>query len=250
MTIWTNIYRSQNGDSWWLVRDDAQGRLTVRHEANRSSGGHVTELGISEFLNHSVPGPEHAALEALMAGAASGSPWAERTRHDPLLADAADRALSASTGHIPPGGIAPLVPELDVTDLAASLRFWCGLAGFDVAYDRPAARFAYLARGPLQVMLCEHNGAWETGDLVRPFGRGINLQMTVEAIEPLLETLRTAAWPLFRPPAEAWYKAGDEEHGVREFLVQDPDGYLLRFAEVLGARAPTRTGHQDLNPLL
>jgi len=70
-----------------------------------------------------------------------------------------------------------LVPELDVSDLKASLRFWCGVLGFEVAYDRPAARFAYLVRGRIQIMLCERNGNWEVGELSPPFGRGVNFQM-------------------------------------------------------------------------
>ena len=39
---------------------------------------------------------------------------------------------------------AKLVPELLVIDLAASLRFWCELLGFMIAYDRPEEGFAYL----------------------------------------------------------------------------------------------------------
>jgi catechol 2,3-dioxygenase-like lactoylglutathione lyase family enzyme len=48
-----------------------------------------------------------------------------------------------------------LVPELLVADLDASLRFWRGLCGFAVAYDRPEERFAYLDRAGAQVMLEE-----------------------------------------------------------------------------------------------
>ena len=40
--------------------------------------------------------------------------------------------------------------------------------------------------------------------------------------------------PLFRPVEEAWYRANDRYLGNRQFLVQDPDGYLLRFFEDLG----------------
>lgn len=29
-----------------------------------------------------------------------------------------------------------LVPELLVTDVTRSIEFWCGLCGFEVAYDR------------------------------------------------------------------------------------------------------------------
>ncbi len=149
-------------------------------------------------------------------------------------------AASAGTGRVPENGFNALVPELDVSDLQSSLRFWCGLLGFEVAYDRPATRFAYLVRGPLQVMLCERNGNWEVGDLSPPFGRGINFQMNIERLTPILDALNDAKWPLFRQPHEAWYRTGDREGGQRQFLVQDPDGYLLRFAENIGMRSPTQ----------
>ena len=157
----------------------------------------------------------------------------------PPITDPAIRATSESGGAVPEGGFNPLVPELDVSNLAASLRFWCDLLGFTIAYDRPAARFAYLARGPIQVMLCERNGNWQVGELSRPFGRGINFQMMVDALAPILEALEAANWPLFRAPSEAWYRTGQWEGGQREFLVQDPDGYLLRFAQDIGTRPPS-----------
>jgi catechol 2,3-dioxygenase-like lactoylglutathione lyase family enzyme len=128
-----------------------------------------------------------------------------------------------------------------VTDLQESLRFWCDLLGFEIAYDRPAARFAYLARGPVQMMLCERNGRWEVAEMARPFGRGVNFQIEVERLAPILAALARANWPLYEEPNEAWYRVGESETGQREFLVQDPDGYLLRFAEDLGTRAPS--GH-------
>ncbi len=96
-----------------------------------------------------------------------------------------------------------------------------------------------MSRGRLQVMLCERNGRWELADMSQPFGRGINLQMAVERIAPILEALDRANWPLLEQPSNAWYRVGDHEHGQREFLVQDPDGYLLRFTEALGARPAT-----------
>ena len=155
------------------------------------------------------------------------------------IADPVLRATSHGRGAVPESGFNALVPELDVSDLAVSLRFWCDQLGFEVAYDRPAARFSYLVRGPIQVMLCERNSNWDVGELSRPFGRGVNFQMMVDAIAPILKALEAANWPLFRPPNEAWYRTGDREGGQREFLVQDPDGYLLRFAQGIGARSPT-----------
>ena len=137
---------------------------------------------------------------------------------------------------MPEGGFAPLVPELDVTDLERSLAFWCEGLGFDIAYQRPENGFAYLEHAASQVMLNRINGAWETGSLARPFGRGINLQITVRGIDPMLERLATLGWPLFRPAHEAWYRVGAREVGCRQFLIPDPDGYLLRCQESLGVR--------------
>ncbi|MBU6398667.1 MAG: VOC family protein [Rhodospirillales bacterium] len=113
--------------------------------------------------------------------------------------------------------------------MAASLGFWCGLLGFSVAYSRPEAGFAYLQRGKLQIMLCQINGEWETGVLEYPLGRGINFQMEVPDCSPILTALAQAGWPLFRPVEEKRYKIGDGWEVCQEFLVQDPDGYLLRF---------------------
>ncbi|MFT4150964.1 MAG: VOC family protein [Paracoccaceae bacterium] len=123
------------------------------------------------------------------------------------------------------------MPELDVTDLDVSLQFWCELLGFNVAYSRPAARFAYLQRENIQIMLCQINGEWVTGQLEAPFGRGINFQMTVADIDHVVATLEKHAWPLFRPAQEKTYKVGGRLSMSREFLVQDPDGYLIRFAQ-------------------
>jgi catechol 2,3-dioxygenase-like lactoylglutathione lyase family enzyme len=149
----------------------------------------------------------------------------------------AERNRSSGQGNLPKGGFNALVPELDVSDIEASLRFWCDLLGFEIAYDRPQAKFAYLQREGAQVMLCQINGNWEVGALERPFGRGINFQIAASALDPIVNALEAAGWPLYREPYEAWYRLGDNvESGSREFLVQEPDGYLIRFAQNIGRR--------------
>ncbi|MBU8545976.1 MULTISPECIES: bleomycin resistance protein [Roseomonadaceae] len=129
---------------------------------------------------------------------------------------------------------AVLVPELLVGDLAASLRFWCGLCGFRIAYDRPEDRFAYLDRDGAQVMLEEAAGPgrrWITGRLEKPFGRGINFQVAVADCDPILTALEQAGWPLYLAPEEKIYRVEGGAVTVRQFIVQDPDGYLLRFSQ-------------------
>jgi catechol 2,3-dioxygenase-like lactoylglutathione lyase family enzyme len=134
----------------------------------------------------------------------------------------------------PRGGFAALVPELSVAALDVSLEFWCGPLGFAVAYARPETGFAFLQRPEgAQIMLCRFNGHWDTAPLEPPLGRGINFEIKVAAIAPILAALAARTWPLIRPTEERWYRIGASEGGNRQFLVQDPDGYLLRFAEVM-----------------
>lgn len=134
---------------------------------------------------------------------------------------------------------AALVPELAVTDVRASLDFYTRLLGFSVVFDRPETRFAYLQLGEAQLMLDQHaeGVGWQTGAVLeRPFGRGVNLQIEVLALEPMLTRLAEADYPLLVQPEENWYRIGEVLSGAREFLVQDPDGYLLRFSQHLGEK--------------
>ncbi len=58
----SDIYKSENGDVWRLIRDSTSGRVFVRHQANLSSGGHITDMNVEEFLSRAGSGPEYAAL--------------------------------------------------------------------------------------------------------------------------------------------------------------------------------------------
>ena len=131
-----------------------------------------------------------------------------------------------------------LVPELLVKSVATSTHFWCEFLGFEVLYDRPEEGFAYLTSGDAHVML-EQIGVgrnWITGRLRPPLGRGVNFQIAVPSITPIVESLRAAGWALFLQPETKWYRTGDGEAGVEQFLVTDPDGYLIRFQSSLGHR--------------
>lgn len=57
-----DLYRSSNGDRWWLMRDPVSGSMFVRHEANPASGGRVSDTDVEEFLSRNGSGPEYAAL--------------------------------------------------------------------------------------------------------------------------------------------------------------------------------------------
>jgi catechol 2,3-dioxygenase-like lactoylglutathione lyase family enzyme len=132
-----------------------------------------------------------------------------------------------------------LVPELVVLDIKKSVEFWCQLIGFNLVYERVEDGFVYLDLNGAQIMLEQHNRLdreWETAPLEAPFGRGINFQIEVDDIHVILDRLKNANYPLFVPLEEKWYRADELEFGQLQFLVTDPDGYLLRLNEVLGER--------------
>jgi predicted enzyme related to lactoylglutathione lyase len=131
----------------------------------------------------------------------------------------------------------PLVPELTVTRIEDSLRFYAA-AGFTVRFRRQDPPFAYIELGQVQFMLEEESpDGWAVATLDRPLGRGVNFQIEVDDADATCSALQRAGYKLFEGLQENWYSTepGSLE-GQREFLVQDPDGYLLRFAQYLGTR--------------
>lgn len=126
-----------------------------------------------------------------------------------------------------------LIPELSVTNIKKSSKFYTEILGFKIEY--PRKQFAFLSFQGSQIMI-EANGNWKTGKLEHPFGRGINFQIEAKSIEPLLKSLKIHNYPLRMQPKDTWYRKGKVLIGNREFLVMDPDGYLLRFFEDLGTK--------------
>lgn len=131
---------------------------------------------------------------------------------------------------------ARLVPELDVSDFARSLRFYVDLAGFEVLYERPEDDFAYLSLDGAELMIERGEGLWSTGPLERPYGRGINFQVMVSDVEAVHQRFVARDYPVMVPIEERWYRRDDVYVGQKQFLVKDPDGYLLRFGQDLGIR--------------
>ncbi|GKW11468.1 aldoketomutase [Pectobacterium carotovorum subsp. carotovorum] len=131
-----------------------------------------------------------------------------------------------------------MVPELTVTDFSTSLHFYVNILGFAITIRRENPEFAYLSLGEAQLMLeAFHDGGWNTEALIRPLGRGINLQIEVDDVMPLLDNLAHHRIPLYRPLRDNYYTIDASENATkacqREFLVQDPDGYLLRFSQYI-----------------
>ena len=75
----------------------------------------------------------------------------------------------------------------------------------------------------------ESVGTGSLGRSNRPLGRGINFQITVPDADMVAAALGAAGVALFLPPETKQYQVGADVAAVRQFLVTDPDGYLVRF---------------------
>ena len=121
-------------------------------------------------------------------------------------------------------------------DINKSLNFYTKILDSKVIYDRPEKKFAMLEYQGSRLMINERNGWWETGKLEYPLGRGVNFQIKTTDVEKILKSLQTYHYPVYEGIEEVWYRRGDKKSGQKELLVQDPDGYLLRFAQDLGEK--------------
>lgn len=132
-----------------------------------------------------------------------------------------------------------LIPELKCTNYEKSLDFYTRVLGFRVLYDRPEEGFSMFDYEGSQLMIDLYTpgkSRWVTGGMKHPLGEGINLQIEVRDVDALVTRVKNAGVPLFMDIEEKWYRMENKHVGNRQFLVQDPDGYLLRFFQDLGER--------------
>lgn len=121
-----------------------------------------------------------------------------------------------------------LIPEFSVSDINKSKDFYLSL-GFSVVYERVDDKFCFLELDGNQIMIEEVNENWNVGELEYPFGRGINISMEVADIDKLYGFVKEKQYPIFRDMQIDSYQVGDRVYHDKQFLIQDLDGYLLRF---------------------
>jgi catechol 2,3-dioxygenase-like lactoylglutathione lyase family enzyme len=131
----------------------------------------------------------------------------------------------------------PLIPELIVSNIDASLEFYVGQLGFTVKYDRPEKRFAFIEKEGSQLMLDElAENSWLTKrPIEKPFGQGINFEIGINDVDELYNNLRSNGYKFFLDIEDKHYQCGEELSGQRQFIIEDPDGYLLRFCSDIKA---------------
>lgn len=137
----------------------------------------------------------------------------------------------------------PLIPELYISEFDKSFNFYVNILRFKLEYQRVDShnsRFAFLSYYGAQLMIKElYPEQNEKMQLEYPFGRGINFEIDTPDILELLDNLKKHTYPITKDLEEKWRDVGvkDKVYGSKEFRVNDPDGYLLRFSQDLGEKS-------------
>lgn len=121
-----------------------------------------------------------------------------------------------------------LTPNLIVSDVLRSVEFYSDVLGFTVAVTVPEAEpfvFAIVQSGPVEVFLNAPEPAIAEYPAFkdRPIGGTFTLFVEVVNIALAHATLQDKV-KIVMPLEHKWY-------GSTEFAFEDPDGYLITFAE-------------------
>jgi lactoylglutathione lyase len=127
-----------------------------------------------------------------------------------------------------PYDLKKLTPNLIVSDVEESLAFYRDILGFTVAVTVPDASpyvFAVVQSGPVEVFLNAPGPAVAEYPAFkdRPIGGTLTLFMEVVDIARAHAELKSRV-KIVMPFEHKWY-------GSTEFAFEDPDGYLITFAE-------------------
>lgn len=125
-----------------------------------------------------------------------------------------------------------LIPELTVFSIEETKDFYLNILGFKLEYERIEDNFIFVSFENSQFMFEQlHDDGWNIGELEYPLGRGINFSIEVKDIDTLYDKVISHNITLFRKIMISNYKVGDKICQQKEFLIQDPNGYLLRFTD-------------------
>lgn len=127
-----------------------------------------------------------------------------------------------------PHELKKLTPNLIVSDVERSIRFYRDVLGFTDTATVPDASpyvFAIVQSGAVEIFLNAPGPAVEEYPAFkdRPIGGTLTLFIEVAPIQQAYESLKDRV-KVVMPIEHKWY-------GVTEFAFEDPDGYLITFAE-------------------
>jgi uncharacterized glyoxalase superfamily protein PhnB len=121
-----------------------------------------------------------------------------------------------------------LTPNLVVANVERSLAFYVDTLGFERGMTVPDASplvFASVTSGPIEVFFNDVTASVKEYPAFsgKPIGATGTLFIEVEGVDALHDRLKPAV-KIVMPIVTQFY-------GMREFAIEDPDGYVLTFAE-------------------
>jgi len=125
-----------------------------------------------------------------------------------------------------------LTPNLVVRDVEASMEFYCRVLGFQRGQTVPEQApyvFGIVTNGAVEIFFNDQKAvAAEHPDLgTRPVGGALTLYIEVQGIEGLFKNVQKHGVRITMPMKEQFY-------GMREFGMEDPEGWEITFAERMG----------------
>ena len=118
-----------------------------------------------------------------------------------------------------------LTPNLNVNDLPRSIRFYHEVVQLEIHQtvpDKEPFIFAWMKAkdGDVAVFLNDRRAA---GENAQP-SAAISLYFVIEGLKDCLDRARQYGAIIVKEPFEQFY-------GMREFICEDPDGFVVIFAE-------------------
>lgn len=118
----------------------------------------------------------------------------------------------------------PVAPEFFVRDIERSITFYKRL-GFTAVRQEPD--FAVIAlHEDVHVLLAAEQHTSREWLNAGPRGVGLNIRIMVEDVDAVYQRAKDAGAPIIQQIADRYY-------GLRDFILLDPDGFALRFAQEL-----------------
>ncbi len=122
----------------------------------------------------------------------------------------------------------PLVkvaPEFFVRDVEAAVRFYVEKLGFVVLRQEPV--FSVVALRDAHVLLAHENIAADREQLATNVrGAGVNVRIMVDEVDAVYERAKANGVRIVHDIADRYY-------GLRDFILTDEDGFMLRFAQAI-----------------
>jgi len=127
-----------------------------------------------------------------------------------------------------PSRFRKLTPNLLVANVERSLAFYVDVLGFErgmTVPEQPPFVFAAVTSGAVEIFFNDAASAVKeyAGFAGRPIGATGTMFIEIDGIDALHDRL-SGTVTITMPIVNQWY-------GTREFAIEDPDGYMITFAQ-------------------